>query len=159
MNLNSMGSWLNVRETAAHLGVSTATVYNWERAGLLPQRPPEGPVRFPAPAVRTGARAARPPGAGEKLATSPKTFGYAGIIIVYFTIMLKHSKIFTVSRACVSAPAVQSRQGPALRPGGRTGGSPRPGGSGAEAQDPERGVSPGNRAVRPKRTMRRVNLL
>lgn len=47
-----MGSWLNVRETAAHLGVSTATVYNWERAGLLPQRPPEGPVRFPAPTVR-----------------------------------------------------------------------------------------------------------
>ena len=47
-----MGSWLNVRETAAHLGVSTATVYNWERAGLLPQRPQEGPVRFPAPAVR-----------------------------------------------------------------------------------------------------------
>ena len=126
---------------------------NWKISTPLPVH------RRPAPAVRAGARAARPPGAGEKLATSPKTFGYAGIIIVYFTIMLKHSKIFTVSRACVSAPAVQSRQGPALRPGGRTGGSPRPGGSGAEAQDPERGVSPGNRAVRPKRTMRRVNLL
>ena len=118
-----------------------------------------GPPFFVLFFPQTGARAARPPGAGEKLATSPKTFGYAGIIIVYFTIMLKHSKIFTVSRACVSAPAVQSRQGPALRPGGRTGGSPRSGGSGAEAQDPERGVSPGNRAVRPKRTMRRVNLL
>ncbi len=48
-----MADWLTARETAARLGISSATVYNWERAGLLPARPAGSPHCYCVGAVES----------------------------------------------------------------------------------------------------------